>query len=399
MVLQIQPHLEQYLHILSDEVGISCDDLENDTEFSDLGIDRILAHAIIEKINQVTHTRLPDGLFECATNVQEFVDQLEKIIPQDDRFGNKPPSGILNVSNGQKTHVEQSCRVRAEPEKLSSKTPLILRLQGSHTAGSKCVFFMPDGSGSAMSYARMAPLGKDWVLYGLNSPCLGTASTKITIPGLASLWTEKIMEMQRQGPYILGGWSAGGYYLTEVARLLLERGERVETLIIIDSPCRLEYGAPPTQLFQFLADKGLMGNFPKGAPEWLMKHFAGTMAAVSEYHPAPVARVQKIYIIEAEKGVLKSEKEAVGSGLDLSTGVTRMLLLRKRTDSLCGWDRQFPDAKVRWSTTSGSHFSLVHPPHVNALSNLVREVINGDADRVDHWSLWTSRPGKQVCKN
>lgn len=248
---------------------------------------------------------------------------------------------------------------------------------------------MPDGSGSALSYARIPSLGKKWVLYGLNSPYLGAGPSQISIASLASLWVDEVMATQSEGPYVLGGWSAGGYYITEVARLLLERGERVESLIIIDSPCRLQYGAPPMHLFQFLADKNLMGNFPKGAPAWLMDHFASTMAAVEEYRPAPVLGVERVYIIEARDGVLNSEQEAAGSGLDLSVGVTRMLLLRRVTDSVSGWEKQFPRAQLRYSNTSGNHFTLIHPPYVEVLGSLLREVIDGDAHHLDHWSPWS----------
>ena len=386
MVLQVQPDLERYIDILLDEAGLCADGIENDTEFADLGIDHVLARAIIEKIGQTTHLCLPDDFFEHAPDVQSFIHQLEKLT-KGGRNGQAPK--FKPVSNGERSKMEESGRASVKTEKQPSKIPLIMRLQTSSTGTSRNLFLMPDGSGSAMSYARIPKLGNDWTLYGLNSPHLGIGPSEISINGLASLWIDEIMQTQHQGPYILGGWSAGGYYITQVARLLLERGERVESLIIVDSPCRLEYGAPPVALFQFLADSGLMGNFPKGAAKWLMDHFAGTMAAVSKYQPAPVLGVRRVYIIEARDGVLRSEKEAVGSGLDLSVAVTKMLLLRGDTDSVRGWNKQFPNSKVLWSQTSGNHFSLVHPPHVDTLGRLLREVINGDADHLEHWSPCT----------
>lgn len=385
MVLHVQPGLEQYIDILLDETGLCRDEIDNDTGFADLGIDRTLARAIIGKIGQVTHVCLPDDFFEDIQNVQNFMDHLEKITQ------NAQPSGqaleVKPVCNRHKPQIEESGMGLKKLEKQSSKIPSIIRLQGASAANSKNLFLMPDGSGSAMSYARIPRLGKDWTLYGLNSPHLGAGPREMSIPGLASLWTDKILDMQRHGPYILGGWSAGGYYITEVARLLLERGERVESLIIIDSPCRLRYGAPPVSLFEFLADKGLMGNLPKGAAKWLMDHFAATMAAVDKYHPAPVLGVRRVYIIEAKDGVLGSEKEAAGSSLDLSVPVTRMLLLRRGNDSVRGWNKQFPNAKLLWSRTSGNHFSLVHPPHVDNLGKLLQEAVNGDTDYLDDWSL------------
>jgi thioesterase domain-containing protein len=386
MVLEVPPGLERYLNILAEEAGISCNDLENDTEFSDLGIDRTLARVVTERIAQVTNLRLSVDLFEEFPDVKSFVGYLEKHTQRGDhdcKAANPTPA-----SNGHKSQVAERGMARIAMEKMQSKVPLIMLLKGNPTPASRNVFLMPDGSGSAMSYARIPNLGTDWVLYGLNSPYLGAGPSQLSIPRLASLWVDEIMATQPHGPYILGGWSAGGYYSTEVARLLLQRGESIESLIIIDSPCRLQYGAPPIQLFQFLADKNLMGDFPKGAPTWLMDHFAATMAAVETYHPAPVLGVGRVYIIEAHAGVLNSEQEAAGSGLDLSIGVTKMLLLRRGTESVNGWERQFPGAQLRCSRTSGNHFTLVHPPHVDMLGSLLREAIEGDADRLDNWSLW-----------
>lgn len=386
MVVQIQPGLQQYLDILSDETGVPYHDLENDTEFVDLGIDRILARAITDKIAQATRLRLPVDLFEDFPNVKSFIDHLDEITRQDNQISKVSDS--TSVSNGHKSQVAEPGLASVALEQLPTKIPLVLRLKGSPTTTSKNVFLMPDGSGSAMSYARVPILGKDLVLYGLNSPYLGAGARQFSITNLAALWADKIMGTQLKGPYVLGGWSAGGYYSTEVARLLLERGETIESLIIIDSPCRLQYGAPPVQLFQFLADKNLMGNFPKGAPTWLMDHFAATMAAVEVYQPAPVPGVRRVYIIEASDGVLNDEEQAAGSGLDLSVGVTRMLLLRNGAASVSGWERQFPRAQLRYSRTNGNHFTLVHPPHVEKLGALLRQVIDADAHHLDNWSSW-----------
>jgi hypothetical protein len=39
---------------------------------------------------------------------------------------------------------------------------------------------------------------------------------------------------------------------------------------------------------------------------------------------------------------------------------------------------------------TGSHFTLVHPPHVQMLGSLLREAVEGNATRLNNWSLWSS---------
>lgn len=390
MAVQGQPSFEQCLSIISEETGVSRDDLDDDTEFSDLGINHVLTRAIIDHIAQAMTLRLPVNVFEDFPDVQSFVDHLKTlgITQQGDQNGTA--SARTEVSNGSGSRSAQSDVASDTIKKPQSKQPLILLLKGTPATASKNVFLLPDGSGSAMSYARLPTPDKHLALYGLNSPHLGTGPFKTTILGLASLWTDAIVAVQPHGPYVLGGWSAGGYYATEVARLLLARGESVESIVIIDSPCRLEYGAPPIEVFEFLAAKNLMGNFPKGTPAWLMDHFAGTMAAVGEYRPSPVPGVPRVYVIESQDGVLNSEEEARRGGLDLTVGVTRMLLLRRGVFTAGGWDRQFPGAELRWSRMTGSHFTLVQPPHVQMLGSLLLEAVEGNATRLNNWSLWSS---------
>lgn len=390
MTLQGKPSFEQCLSIISEETGVPRIDLDVDTEFADLGINHVLAHAITDHIAQATSLRLCVDVFENFPDVQSFVDHLKTLGVTNQGDKNNTTAAHTEGDHGSGFKRAQPELAPDETKKPHSKQPLMLLLKGTPGKSSKNVFLLPDGSGSAMSYARVPTLSKHLTLYGLNSPHLGSGPFKTTIPALALLWTNAIMAAQPHGPYVLGGWSAGGYYATEVARLLLARGESVESIVIIDSPCRLGYGAPPIELFEFLAGKNLMGNFPKGTPAWLMDHFAGTMAAVREYNPTPVPGVPRVYVIESKDGVLNTEEEAIGSGLDLTDGVTRMLLLRRGVFTTGGWETQFPGAELLWSRMTGSHFTLVHPPHVQMLASLLREAVEGNAARLNNWSLWST---------
>src|SRR6185436_13055801 len=42
---------------------------------------------------------------------------------------------------------------------------------------------------------------------------------------------------QSHGPYLLGGWSMGGVVAYEISRQLLQAGESVDLLLMIDSFC------------------------------------------------------------------------------------------------------------------------------------------------------------------
>lgn len=340
-------YAEKYLDIIAEEVGVPRDELEDDTEFSDLGLDRVLAQAITDRFALETPQSFPLSVFDTFPDVHSFIQHLSLA------------QGDQNARNTVKTTTKKN---------TTKKAPLVLPLQGNPATARKTIFLLPDGSGSGMAYARLPRLGTDICLCGVNSPFLGVGTFSTTIEEMALIFVTAIREIQPHGPYIIGGWSAGGYFTTEVIRLLLRASEDIESIILIDSPCRLEYESLPLEVVRFLASRNLMGNWgKKETPKWLVDHFEGTLAAVAKYMPARVeGRVPSVFVIEAPDGVFGSAKELARSGLDLSNMLTRHLLgPRPRKFDPHGWERLYPESRLRWARSSGSHFTLVHPPHVS----------------------------------
>jgi thioesterase domain-containing protein len=340
---------EKYLTIIAEEVGVPRDELQDDTEFADLGIDRVLAQAITDRFAAETSQRLPLSVFDDFPDVRRFIQHLRQ-------------------AEREQAPQQDTAKTTTEKRNGAKKPPLVLPLQGNPATAKKTLFLLPDGSGSGLAYARLPRLGGDICLVGLNSPFLGAASFSTTIEEVARTFAAAIREIQPHGPYMLGGWSAGGYFATEVARLMLNAGEAIECIVLIDSPCRLEYESLPLEVVRYLAPRNLMGNWAnKETPKWMVDHFEGTLAAVAKYTPAAVeGRVPSVFIIEASDGVFGSSEELAKSGLDLSNMLTRHLLgPRPRQFDPHGWERLYPGAQLRWARSSGSHFTMVHPPHVS----------------------------------
>ncbi|KAK7931655.1 hypothetical protein PG985_002367 [Apiospora marii] len=375
--------LEQYLAIIAEEVGISRDELQDDTEFADLGLDRVLAQAITDRFAEELSQRMQVSVFETYPDVRSFTRHIDKTLGE----SKATEKGTVNVS------------ITENKKKNVGRTPpLVLPLQGNPATAKKTVFLLPDGSGSGLAYARIPHLGPDICLCGVNSPFLGAGSFSTTIEEMSAIFAAAIREVQPHGPYNLGGWSAGGYFATEVARTLLRAGEAVQRIILIDSPCRVEYEAMPVEVVRFLAPRNLMGNWggkKAGTPQWLVDHFEGTLTAVGEYGPKPLAierHMPSVFVIEAAEGVFGTQAELADSGLDMGVKLTRDLLgPRARQFDPHGWDTLYPGSLLRWARTSGSHFTLVHPPHSNTLGTLLRGAL-ADEDEIRNsgkWSQWS----------
>lgn len=295
------------------------------------------------------------------------------------------------------------------------KPPLSVLIRGNRNSTNNTnLFLLPDGSGSAMCYARIPALAQAQAhnLGALNSPFLGHGRSVegFTIRGLASIWTEEILRIQPSGTgtYALGGWSAGGYYAFEVARELQARGLVVDRLVLIDSPARTRFEAMPLAVVEYLSTHNMMGQGgaqAKPVPAWLVDHFAATLKAVEAYVPEPVEPLKHstgnvtcagsggqythktalpmVFIIWAEDALLSPE-EARRTGLDLNLRVSRFLLeLRRHEDyGPGGWEVLFPPGTtVSIATMPGHHFNIVHHPQVESLGTLLRDVVQYDGER------------------
>lgn len=355
--------VDQALDIIAEEVGIDRDELCDDAEFEDFGVDAILARIITDRLANTTGVDVGPATLQYGASVSSFKQRITEVAHgQNLRPQKQKRQAPVSIPTIKKLNLASTII-----EKPSQ--PLAIRLQGNPNARQK-VFLLPDGSGSGMAYVQTPNLGPDVCLYGLNSPLLHRPTPfSGTIEDLAQVFASEIRKVQPYGPYILGGWSAGGYHAFEVTKQLIREGQTVEKLILIDSPCRLVFEALPMEVVDYLATNNLMGNWgSKKTPEWLVKHFDDTIGAVGKYVPTPMnfpaAQMPKVFIIWASDVVL-AKGQAQHTGLDLRKKVTRFLLEDRPHFGPHGWDELFPGRDVAIAKMPGHHFEVIHPPSVS----------------------------------
>jgi amino acid adenylation domain-containing protein len=120
-------------------------------------------------------------------------------------------------------------------EARSPASSMLIKLQ-SH--GHRPPFFCVHPAGSnKLCYVDLArQLGDEQPFYGLQSPEPdGLGEPFVKIEGLAALYVEALRSAQPRGPYLLGGWSLGGLVAFEMAQQLLEQGQHVALLALLDS--------------------------------------------------------------------------------------------------------------------------------------------------------------------
>jgi amino acid adenylation domain-containing protein len=99
------------------------------------------------------------------------------------------------------------------------------------------LFFIHPSLTGASVYSDMVNwLDEDQPFYGIESYNLSHLSSPVTdMEKLATLYADAIREIQTNGPYQLGGYSAGGNIAFEIANQLIKTGQNVEKMYLIDS--------------------------------------------------------------------------------------------------------------------------------------------------------------------
>jgi amino acid adenylation domain-containing protein len=135
---------------------------------------------------------------------------------------------------GQAKLVKQQLELQSK-DNLDKCLGLIttFRSQGIHTP---LIFIHPSLTGSAIYSDMVNWLDADQPFYGIESYNLSHLDNPETdMVKLANLYINEIKQVLPQGPYRLGGYSAGGNIAYEVAKQLLDSSDIVETVYLIDS--------------------------------------------------------------------------------------------------------------------------------------------------------------------
>jgi amino acid adenylation domain-containing protein len=97
------------------------------------------------------------------------------------------------------------------------------------------LIFIHEPSGEVLSYERLARhIDEEVGIYGIRAD-RNAVTADSSNEALAAGYVQLIRQGQPDGPYRLAGWSAGGVLAYEVARQLVEQGQAVEFLGLIDS--------------------------------------------------------------------------------------------------------------------------------------------------------------------
>ena len=354
-ISRMEPSIvDSILKVISSECSVDIADLVDGCTFASLGIDSLLSLEILAKLREFLGISLPPHVFIENETIGDLKVQLLELFvgSRSGEHSATPPSSIGSMGS---TPTHSS---------LSSPKAVSFLLSGNLKTATKYLFLFPDGSGSATSYTSLPSLGSDVAVLALNCPFMTTPSSwKNGISTVMKYYLDEIRQRQPNGPYNLGGWSAGGVLAYEAAYQIQQGGGRVERLILIDSPCPVRLPPMPIKMFDFLDSIGLLGRENlAGTPSWVIPHFAATVRNLQMFLPLPISPGQEpaTTAIWARRGVT-SVSDGRRPEREPEDPMVMEWLLEDRTDfQYNGWDSLIAASAIRCEVMDGHHFSMIN---------------------------------------
>lgn len=275
----------------------------------------------------------------------------------------------VRVICGMASKLEVPCPVKS--------TSMLLR-RGISASEGRNLFLAPDGFGSGAVFGTLPPLlsgVKDVSVYALNSPFLKNKPDPDQLPTieeLAAIYVAEIKRRQPEGPYLVGGYSVGGVIAFEVARQLLEDGNEVEKLILIDTVCPTFGNSMPDALVGFLDSINLVGMVNEDENQGKSKgqpirsdHFTLARQQLLEYKVSklPGRKMPQVMLVSAKEGVDKQDQVSRPVVLPEEQRIVDWFLDDRIDQGSFGWDELLEGVHV--IRADGNHFSMMKPPMVS----------------------------------
>lgn len=347
------------------ETGTNPSEIEHATLFTDLGVDSLMSIAVLSAVREQTGMMLPASFLNNHPTVVDVRRALQNP-PEPPQF----PSTV---------------KVGRQPSKYSSRSVF---LQGRLTSGLPTLFLIADGAGSAASYISLPPFLSGLPVYALESPFFAAPNDWThSFEAVASMYVEEIRNVQRTGPYILGGWSLGGIHAYEVGRQLIAQGEEVRGLLMVDSPCPRTLPHMPEPTIELLEQTGMFIEYKRAGkadtpmPLATKQHLVSCVKALKVYDPIPMQpghRPGHVFQIWAKHGTFENMGDSVTeakaaadrhkanpNASESDTGLRKdWLTAPRKSFGPNGWDNLVGDMEC--VVIDGDHFSIMNVPKLSS---------------------------------
>ncbi len=266
------------------------------------------------------------------------------------------------------------------------------------------LFFVPGVLGNVFDIYPLAQhLGSEQPLYGLRTLGLDEGEEPLTrMADIAAHHIKALQAVQPQGPYFLGGHSAGGKVVFEMAQQLHNQGEEVNLLAIVDG---LGTNLQKYQDFSEWDNTKLIDDFSsfyQGSLGEALKVSPETLQSLEEncqldyllerlriaglnLNQGELKRIFQVYKANIQADVNYIPKENYPTAITFFRAMETEVFaatLGETTileDPTCGWG-EISAQPVTIHKIPGNHFTMMREPHVGVLAQSLRTCLESKCE-------------------
>ena len=192
-------------------------------------------------------------------------------------------------------------------------------VQGAVRSAESPLFLATAGIGLIAPYIYLPMLPGGRQIYALESPFIDYPEQHCErVERMAAMLISAIRRIRPRGPYVLGGYSAGGVYAYEIARQLAAQGESISGLLIVDMYVPQAVPAAHNINIQQieLAPGGKNDMLLHSLTASNKQHMSATCRTLMQYDPQPIpaacapARTHLVWATEGLHGLGSSDTRA-----------------------------------------------------------------------------------------
>ncbi|MGF7039430.1 non-ribosomal peptide synthetase [Mucilaginibacter lappiensis] len=262
------------------------------------------------------------------------------------------------------------------------KESVFISLVPIKPSGSKTPLYIIHGEGlNVLNFSELAAcIDKEQPIYGLQAKGLNDADEPFeSIPDIAAHYISEILRHNPEGPYILSGYSFGGYVAVEMNRQLGEMGKKVSMLIMFDTNAeKTEY-----KDWYKLLPKKVKRNIPK-----LLTFIKNSVTQpVSTFKNQSQQVSKKRFKKESEKfyqqiGKIKEKHLVAFRKYQLGPFDNKVYLFRAEIcvhyvndTKYLGW-KNYARQGVEVLEVPGDHLSMLETPNVEKLAGILERTLD-----------------------
>jgi amino acid adenylation domain-containing protein len=247
-------------------------------------------------------------------------------------------------------------------------------------SGSKNPLYIIHGDGlNVLNFSQLAKhVGKDQPVYGLQALGLNGVDEPIdSLPVIAYHYMQEIIQHNPRGPYLLAGYSSGGYVAMEIRKQMEAQGRQVKMLIIFDTDAeKTEY-----KDWYSLLPKKAKRHFPRMVQAF--KFSVNQLFKGKGLHPeVPVEQKKDSKDFYKLIQKIKTKHTVAFRNYPLEPFEGKLYLYKAKISvhyveygKYLGWEK-YAGAGVELFEIPGDHFSMLQPPYVANLGAVLQKNID-----------------------